>query len=172
MSSKEVGILAIFDHPDDLIHAIKKVRHLGLRKVDVFSPFPVHGVDAALGLKRSWIPWATLALGLMGWCLGGYFQYWTMAIDWPVNVGGKPDFAWPAYVPIMFESMVLIAGVLTTFILFGVCRLPNPFQKIFDPSLTCDRFGLFVEKGDPLFNEAELHRIFKECDAENVREIH
>ena len=169
--SNEAGLLAVFGHPDDLVHAIKKVRGLGLKMFEAYTPFPVHGLEQAMGLKRSWIPYATLVLALTGWCLGFYFQYWTMAVDWPVNVGGKPAFAWPAYIPITFESMVLVGGVLTAVILFAVCRLPNFKNRILDPRLTNDCFGLWIGKKDPRFSTMELNKIFEECDVLEVKQL-
>ncbi|MBI2339618.1 MAG: DUF3341 domain-containing protein [Deltaproteobacteria bacterium] len=167
----EKGLLAIFDHPDGLLSAVKKVRHLGVKKLDAFTPYAVHGLEQAVGLKRSWIPYATLGLGLTGWCLGFLFQAWTSAVDWPLNVGGKPLISWPAFIPITFESMVLIGGVLTTLILFAACRLPNMSRAALDPRLTDDRFGLFVDETDPCFDEAILRRLLKECHVEEIKNI-
>ena len=99
---KQKGILAIFEDPDSLKDAASKVHRMQIKKFDAYTPFAIHGLEKAMGLKRSWIPWATLFLGLVGWCLGFYFQVWTMAIDWPVNVGGKPYISLPAYIPLTF----------------------------------------------------------------------
>ena len=168
---KQKGILAIFEDPDSLKDAASKVHRMQIKKFDAYTPFAIHGLEKAMGLKRSWIPWATLFLGLVGWCLGFYFQVWTMAIDWPVNVGGKPYIAWPAYIPITFESMVLIGGVSTVLILFAVCKLPNWFRPVLDKQLTNDRFGLFISEDDPNFSVTVLNRILKESGAEEIKEI-
>ena len=170
-NKKEKGILAIFDHPDGLLAAVKKVRYAGIRKLDAFTPYAIHGLDTTMGLKRSWIPYATLVLALTGWCLGFLFQAWTSAIDWPLNVGGKPYVSWPAFIPITFESMVLIGGVLTTLILFIACGLPNRKLPALDPRFTDDRFGLFIDKTDPYFDETKLRHLLKECDAEEIKNV-
>lgn len=169
---KETGLLAIFENPDDLVSAIKKIKgRLGLNKMEAFTPFPVHGVDHALGLKRSWIPWATLVIALSGWCLGFIFQAWTSAVDWPLVIGGKPFVSWPAFIPVTFESMVLVGGVATTFILFAACGLPRFSKPILDPRLTNDRFGLFVDRADLSFNEKNIHEILKESNVQEIKNI-
>ncbi|MDO8518773.1 MAG: DUF3341 domain-containing protein [Deltaproteobacteria bacterium] len=167
----EKGLLALFDHPEKLLDAVKKVRELHLKDFEAYTPFPVHGLEKAMGLKRSWIPWATLFYGLLGAGLLFYFQTWTMAIDWPMNIGGKPFFSWPAYIPITFEGMVLLGGVLTVVTLFATLKLPNMFRKPLDPRLTNDMFGLWVGYGDPHFDGVKLNNLFKECDAEEIKII-
>lgn len=170
---KEKGILALFTDPHDLLTAVKKVRvKLGVKKMEAFSPFPVHGMEQAMGLKRSWLPRVTLFMGLLGAALGFYFQYWTMAVSWPVNVGGKPFFAWPAYIPITFELFVLIGGVTTTLVFYGViCGLPRFDKPVLDLRLTDDLFGLFIQTTDENYNETSVNEIFKECHAQEIKNI-
>lgn len=168
---KEKGTLAVFDDPENLLTAAERVRKMKIEYMETYTPFPIHGMEHAMGLKRSWIPWATLVLGISGWCLAFLFQAWTSAVDWPINIGGKPYVSWPAFIPVTFEGMVLISGVFTTLILLAACRLPNLTKKIFDPRLTDDVFALLVEKMDPHFNEAELRKIFKDCDAKEVKDL-
>lgn len=176
MSKKEKnssGLLALFTDPHDLLTAVKKVRvKLGVKKMEAFSPFPVHGMEHAMGLKRSWLPRVTLIVGLLGAILGFYFQYWTMAIDWPVNVGGKPMFAWPAYIPITFELFVLLGGVTTTLIFYVVaCGLPRFDKPVLDLRMTDDHFGLFIETNDENYNETSVNEIFKECHVAEIKKI-
>jgi len=168
---KEKGMLAVFDHPEKFLKAVEKVRRLKIEYMDAYTPFALHGIEHAMGLKRSWIPWATLFLGVSGWCLAFLFQAWTSAVDWPINIGGKPYVSWPAFIPISFEGMVLISGVLTSVVLFVACRLPNLTKPVFDPRFTDDHFGLLVEKMDPHYNESELQKVFKECEAKEVRSV-
>jgi len=168
---KEKGVMALFDDPERLLEATERVRKMNIEYMEAYTPFPVHGMEHAMGLKRSWIPWATLAFGLSGAALAFFFQVWTSAINWPINVGGKPYISWPAFVPVSFEGMVLISGLLTTLVLFIVCRIPNLTKPVFHPRITDDRFGLLVERMDPHYNETELQKIFKECDAKEVKTI-
>jgi hypothetical protein len=168
---KEKGILALFDDPEKVVEAARRVRDLEVEYMEAFTPFPVHGLEKAMRLRRSWIPWATLGLGISGWCLAFLFQAWTSAVNWPINVGGKPYISWPAFIPVTFEGMVLISGVLTTIILFIACKLPNITKPVYDPRFTNDHFGLLVERMDPHYNEAEIQKIFKECNAKEVKHI-
>lgn len=170
--TKEQGLLAIFKDPEALKVAASKVRrNLYITKFDVFTPFPVHGIEKAMGLSRSFIPWLTLVYGLTGAGLLFLFQAWTSSESWPINVGGKPFISWPAFIPITFEGGILFGGVLTVLTLLHFLRLPNFFQKVMDERLTKDRFGLFVDKTDRCFIENELRNLFKECGAEEIKEI-
>lgn len=142
---KLAGVLGFFDDAHSLIEGTRKVRDAKYRYFDAFTPYPVHGLDAAQGLKRSPIPYVTLAAGLTGFMIALGFQYWTSAVDWPLNVGGKPFFSWPAFVPIVFELTVLLGGLATAGAMFALNGLPNTKRKIFDPSLTSDRFAVVIE---------------------------
>lgn len=167
----EKGLLALFDHPEKLLQAIKKVREEQVKEFEAFTPFPVHGIEKVMGLKRSWIPYATLVFGLAGASLLFYFQVWTMGVSWPINVGGKPFFSWPAFIPITFEGMVLLGGVLTVVTLFATLKLPNMFRKPLDARLTNNMFGLWVGEGDPHFDGAKLSKLLKECNADEIKHI-
>lgn len=164
-------MLAIFEHPDDLVAAAKKIHHKGITKTDAFTPFPIHGLDEALGLKRSWIPWVTLAIGVGGAAFGFLFQAWALSIDWPVNIGGKPPIAWPSFIPVTFEVMVLTSGIMTTLTLFALCWPFRVLTPSLDRRLTDDRFGLFVDSSDEKFNETELNTIFQECHVQETKHI-
>ncbi len=169
--SIEAGILGLFTNTQKFLEAVKKVRNLGVQKFETFAPFPLHGLEKAMGLKRSKIPLVTLIMGLFGWCLLFYFQYWTMGVSWPVNVGGKPYFSWPAYIPISFEGMVLIGGISTVVALFATCRIPQYSQAVLDPRLTNDHFGIFIDKADAAYDEKKLNALFKECDVKEIKNI-
>lgn len=168
---EEKGLLAVFDRQQGLLDAACKMRELKIKKMEAFTPFPVHGLDSAMGLKRSWIPWSTLCYGLAGAGLLFFFQYWTHAVDWPLIIGGKPYFSWPAYIPITFEGMVLLGGVLTTITLFGTLKLPNFFKKVLDERLTDDHFGLFIDERDAHFDAGKLTGILKESGAKEIKQI-
>lgn len=142
------GVLGFFEKPSHLIEATSKVRDARYQHFDTFTPYPVHGLEAAQGLKRSPIPYVTFIAGLTGGLLAFLFQYWTSAVDWPLNVGGKPFNSWPAFIPICFELTVLFAGLSTVAAMFLFNGLPNVRRKAFDPGLTRDRFALWI--GAPL----------------------
>lgn len=139
------GVIGFFDDPSALLQATARVRDAQYEHFDVFTPFPVHGLEHAQGLKRSPLPFVTLGAGLAGFGLAFLLQYWTSAVDWPIIVGGKPFNSWPAFVPVMFELTVLLAGLSTVAAMFIFNGLPNTKRRIFDPRLTSDRFAIVIE---------------------------
>jgi hypothetical protein len=138
------GVLALYDNPDTLLQAAARVREHGFDGADAYTPYPVHGLSEALGIKKSWIPYVTLVMGLSGAGLGLLFQIWTSAVDWPINVGGKPMVSLPAFIPVTFETGVLIGGTMTLAALLVACGLPDFRTPILDRDLTNDRFALFL----------------------------
>src|SRR5262245_37589460 len=97
------GVLALYEDPDTLLRAAAQVREHGFAGADAYTPYPVHGLSEALGIRRSWVPYVTLVMGLIGAGLGLLLQIWTSAVDWPIIVGGKPFVSLPAFIPITFE---------------------------------------------------------------------
>jgi hypothetical protein len=179
------GVIGFFNEEHALIEATRRVRDARYEHFDAFTPYPVHGLDAAQGLKRSPLPFVTFGAGLAGFCLAFLLEYWTSAVDWPINVGGKPLNSWPAFVPIMFELTVLFAGLATVGAMFIFNGLPNMKRRIFDPSLTRDRFALVIEaplkveedetprKNDfKSFSEAEATEFLKKAGALEVRSVY
>ncbi len=168
---KSAGIVAVFDHPNVILEAAKKARDRGFQKWDVHTPFPVHGMDDAMGLGPSPVPWITFVMGVMGFCAAIIIQFGTMVYSWPMNYGGKPFAAWPSFVPITFEMTVLFAGVSTaigSLVLGGVFKLR---KRIVHRQVTSHRFAIFVEASDPKYDEAETLSLFKESGAVEVRVV-
>jgi len=108
----------IFVHESDLLRATKAVRDADYRIIDAFTPFAVHGLDRAMGLRASRLTWVCFFCGLFGLVSLTWLIYWTSISDWPINVGGKPWNSWPAFVPVMFEGTVLFSGLGVVFALF------------------------------------------------------
>jgi len=165
------GLLALYDNPDGLLHAAALAREHGYEGVDAFTPYPVHGLSEALGVRKSWVPYVTLAMGLVGAALGLLFQIWTSAIDWPLNVGGKPLVSLPAFVPVMFESGVLLGGTMTLLALILACGLPNWRGPILDRNITNDRFALYVPDSGPEWNEERAMRFLRATGPVEVRVV-
>jgi hypothetical protein len=140
-------IVGTFARGEDLVAATRAARHAGLAIVDAYTPFAVHGLDDAMGLPPSRLSWVCLVAGLTGAALKLWFEVWTAVVDWPLNVGGKPDNSLPAFVPITFEVMVLFAGLATVAALFAVARLwPGRRAQVPVAGVTDDRFALVVEE--------------------------
>ena len=138
------GVIGFFEDPTALVQAMTKVRECNYELYDAFTPYPVHGLDRAQGLKRSPLPYVTFVAGLTGLSIGFFMQHWTHGYDWAMIVGGKPFNSWPASVPIMFELTVLLAALSTVGAMFAINGLPNSKKKSFDPSITCDRFAIWI----------------------------
>lgn len=189
--SQIAGVIGFFDDTTDLIEGAEVVRDGRYPKWDAFTPFPVHGLDAAMGIKRSFLPYVTFAGGLAGVCLGFTLEYWTSAMDWALNVGGKPFNSWPAFVPVMFELTILFAGLSTVAAMFAANKLPNVTAKAFDPRLTKDRMALFIEgpkseedeeeeaaaakrrgKSYRKFDESEAASLLRKAGAKDVKVVY
>ena len=136
---------AAFDDEHDLLAAAREGRDRGLELVEAYSPHPLEGFDALAGRGRSRLPAVTLVAGLTGLGVALWFQYWTSATDWPLNVGGKPFDSLPAFVPVAFELMVLFAGLATAAALFVRSRLgPGARVTGVHPRVSDDRYVLVV----------------------------
>jgi hypothetical protein len=101
--ANQKAVVGYIDHPDRFLELAQKARREGFKNLDAVMPFAVHGFEKALGIKKSWIPKAAKTMLVVGAGLGFLLQTWTMAVDWPINVGGKALISWPAYIPIVFE---------------------------------------------------------------------
>ncbi len=163
--------LATFEREGDALGATRAARDFGFRIVDVYTPYPVHGMEEAMALAPSKLPWVCFALGALGASLKVWFEYWTTWIDWPLNVGGKPWDSLPAFVPVTFEVMVLLAGVSTVIAFLIVCRLfPGRKPVLPAPRVTDDHFLLVLEETDAAFDARKVTRLFREFNALSVEE--
>ncbi|MDR3608073.1 MAG: DUF3341 domain-containing protein [Oligoflexia bacterium] len=175
------GIIGYFDTPDELVTAMKDVRDARYERFDAFTPFPVHGLDAAQGLRRSPIPYITFIAGLTGGSLGFLLQYWTSAVDWPLIVAGKPFNSWPAFIPVTFELTILFAGLATAGAMLAFNGLPNHRRKAFDPGLTRDKFAIVIESPEveskapgrfKRFEESEVADFLRKLGAKDVAPVY
>jgi len=138
-------VTATFAREQDLLAATRAAREAGLRIVDAHTPYAVHGLDAAMGLRPSRLTWVCFLAGATGLALALLFQYWTSATDWPINVGGKPFDSLPAFIPVAFEVTVLFAGLGAVAALLLRCGLrPGRTAILPAPGVTDDRFALIV----------------------------
>jgi mono/diheme cytochrome c family protein len=138
-----------FATEEDILGAARAARQHGFHIDDAYTPYPVHGLDRAMGLRPSRLPWICFIAGLLGTAFALWFQHWTMAIDWPMNVGGKPRNSLPAYVPIAFETMVVFAGLGVVFALLLRCRLfPGKHAAPLGQGATNNRFVLVLDNLD------------------------
>lgn len=165
------GVVGIFKDTEKLKEAARKIRDAGVKEFDAFTPFPVHGIEEDIGIPRSKLPWVTLLAGLTGCAAGLGLQTWVSASQWTLNVGGKPNFSLPAFIPVAFEITVLFAGLATAGALFAFCGMPNFKPRILDPRITNDRFALFISAEDPRYDEAAFLDVMKKAGAEEARAV-
>ena len=146
-------LISVFENEDDVLKATAAARKEGLDIVDVYTPYAVHGLDRAMGLPHSRLPWVTFLLGLFGGLTITIFQFWASAVDWPINVGGKPWNSLPAFVPAIFEVTVLCGGVgiVLAFFVWAGLR-PGLQSPMSDLRVTDDRFALVLSQTKAGFN--------------------
>jgi hypothetical protein len=166
------GILAKFATPADLYHACERVRDAGFTRWDAHTPFPVHGLEGAMGLRRSLLPWIVLVMGLTGAAAGFGLQWWVHASAYPLVISGKPYFSWPAFIPITFEVAVLFAALGAVFGMLGLNRLPMHYHPLFKSTLfeqvTDDAFFLSIESWDPRFDASANGKLLESLGARSV----
>ena len=164
-------LIGIFSREQDVLNAIRTFRQRGLSIVDVYIPYAIHGLDRALGWRPTRLPWVCFLLGLLGAPFKVWFEYWTTAFNWPINVGGKPWDSLPAFVPVTFEVMVLCAGVSTVIAFFIASRLwPGRKTTLLYPEITNDKFAIVLEETDSTFDPCLIKRLCEELNAVHVEE--
>ena len=169
--AKNVRYVAVyFKREDDLLQAATEARETGFEIHDAFTPFPVHGLDQAVGLKRSRLTWVAFAAGALGLMFGLGLQIWTSAYDWPLNVGGKPFNSFPLFIPVTFELTVLFSGLIAIGVLMARNRLWLMSKKLVFDRVTDDRFVLVLRQSDASFDMSKALKIFNRHHAIRVQE--
>jgi hypothetical protein len=159
MADKKIfGITALFNDPNAVTAAAKKVADAGFTKWDVNSPYPIHGIDKAMKMKPSTLGFVTLIFGLSGTVLALILMWWTMSVDYPMIIGGKPYFSLPAFIPVTFEITVIMATVSTVVAMFTFFfGMPRNSHALHDTEymkkVSCDHYGIVIEAIDPKFDE-------------------
>jgi hypothetical protein len=169
------GLLAEFDDPQKLVDKTQQAWEAGYRRMDAYTPFPVHGLSDALGLQRNWMPYIVLLGAIIGG-VGGYFlQYYAQVIDYPIIVGGRPLNSWPAYMPITFETAVLTAAIMGVLGMLALNGLPMPYHPVFNAPrfelATGDRFFLCIMGTDPKFDPQETQRFLEGLKPQSIHLI-
>jgi hypothetical protein len=159
------GIMAEFDDPESLLAAALRVRSEGYCEMDAYSPMPVEGLADAIGFSSNWVQRIVFVAGLCGATGGFMLCWWITVVAYPHNVAGRPLNSWPAYIPITFELMVLIACIAAVVGMLAMNGLPRPYHPVFNVEhfgrASRDKFFLCIEASDPKF-DSELTRQFLE----------
>lgn len=167
------GITGLFTNPDLVLTAAERLRKAGYQKFDFHTPYPLHGLDEAMGIKPTILPWISLGAALAGAGIALHLQWWTGAVDYPLVIGGKPFFAFEPSIPIAFELTVLLSAIATTIGMFALNRLPQWFSKWqSDPHflrMTDDGFVVTVDSDDAQFDEQKTKSLLETLGAEQVR---
>ena len=169
------GLLAEFDSPASLMHACEQVRDAGYQKWDAHTPFPVHGLDKAMGLKRSKVPLLAFAGAMVGAAAGMGLQWWTSTIDYPLVIAGKPLFSWQAYVPVTFELAVWFGALGAIGGMLHFNKLPRLYHFLFRSKrferVTDDAFFISIEAADPSFDAEGTRQFLAEIGARHIEAV-
>lgn len=179
------GIVSEFKTPKEIYHAAETFRDAGFKKFEVYTPFPIHGMDEAMGLKATILPWIILACGITGMTIGICLSTWSSSETWlfgieggyKMIISGKPDGFEGIYefIPVIFETTILLSAFGAVFGMIGLNGLPKLYHPLFThdsfAKVSDDGFFLCVESDDPLYNEAKIKEIFEKAGGENVNQI-
>ncbi len=165
-------LLAIFSDEHDLLKAVRQAREKAFKIYDVYTPYAVHGIEEAMGLKPSFLTYVCFAFALTGVLVAILTQFWIGSIDWPINVGGKPFNSLPAYLPVTFELLVLFGGlgVVFTFLFIAGLR-PGKKAKVIDPSVTDNHFAVVVEITDAAFDFDGARELFTKNNVVEIKQL-
>jgi hypothetical protein len=171
MESNKNFVVGIFSDEDVLLGAVSSVRGKGVKIHEVYSPFPVHGLDEALGYRRTRLPIAAFLFGLTGTCLAAFTQIWMLGYDWPMIIGGKNHASLPPFVPVIFEFTVLLSafGMVITFLIVSDMK-PYKWPRQFDNRSTNDKHVMAIDLGTNKISKDEIRRILKDSGATEVNE--
>ena len=168
------GTMAEFDSAQALVDAANKTHAAGYRKIDAYSPFPVEGLADAVGAPHD-VPLVVLIGGIIGGLTGYLMQWWMAAVDYPLNIGGKPPHSWPAFIVITFEMTILFAGISAVLGMLALNGLPMPYHPVFNvprfSSASKDRFFLIVFSSDNKYNPVETRRFLEGLNPRSVSEV-
>ena len=171
MESNKNFVVGIFSDEDVLLNAVSSVRGKGVKIHEVYSPFPVHGLDEVLGYKRTRLPIAAFLFGLTGTCLATFTQIWMLGYDWPMIIGGKNHASLPPFIPVIFEFTVLLSafGMVITFLLVSDMK-PYKWPRQFDNRSTNDKHVMAIDLGTNKLSKDEIRRLLKDSGATEVNE--
>ena len=169
------GLMAEFDSPTDLVRAAQRAHAEGYRRMDAYTPFPIEELSEAIGFHHTRLPLVVLVGGILG-CLGGYgLQYWVSVIEYPVNVGGRPYHSWPSFIPVTFETTVLLAALSAVLGMLALNGLPMPYHPVFNVKsfalASKDKFFLCIEAADPMYDRAATQKFLESLKPREIAEV-
>jgi ActD protein len=169
------GLMAEFSSPETLVAAAKRVHEAGYRNMDAYSPFPIHGLAEALGVTKTRVPFFVLVGGLCGAGLAFLMQFFASVLHYPYAIGGRPFNSWPAFIPITFEGMILIAAFSAVISMIVLNGLPLPYHAVFNVDgferASSSSFFLCIESADPKFDAVETRTLLASLQPIGVSEV-
>src|SRR6476620_4289531 len=173
--TKVYGIMAEFDSVHTLMDAANRTRQAGYKKIDAYSPFPIEGLAEEIGFHHDEVPLVVLIGGLIGGCTGYLMQYWMNAVDYPLNIGGKPPHSWPAFIVITFEMTILFAGISAVLGMLALNGLPMPYHPVFNVPrfafASKDRFFLIIFSSDVKYDPVETRHFLENLEPRSISEV-
>lgn len=170
-----VAVLGEFDNVDKVVRAAQMVRRAGFTRWDVHTPFPIHGIDYAMGIKPTILPWIVLAMGLFGLFGGLWLQWYVNAYDYQFIVSGKPFWSLPANIPVIFECTILCSAYTAVFGMLALNKLPMLYNPLFKidrfKRVTQDRFFVAIDASDPRFDERRVTEFLNKLGALAVERV-
>ena len=167
--------MAEFDTPTEVVDAARKVREAGYTKTDAFSPFPIHEMDEALGIRRSILPYLVFGGGVTGLLLGVGLQVFVHYFEYPMNVGGRPYISIPSFVPVSYELTILLAGITAVLGMLFLNGLPRPYHPVFNVPrfalATREKFFLIIESADPKFEYGDTKSFMESLKPQEVFDV-
>ena len=169
------GLLAEFVESQELIVAAQQVYDQGYREFEAYAPLPIEGLADAVGFHRSGMAWVVLVGGIIGGLTGLGLQYYVSVIAYPLNVGGRPYFSWPSFVPVIFELTVLFAALSAVLGMLALNGLPRPHHPLFAVAefdrATQDRFFLCIQTSDPLYRDPATRQFLRQLGPKEVIDV-
>lgn len=169
------GLMAEFSSAEALVDAIRAARKDGYRKMDAYSPLPVEEIHEALELPQTRLPRIVLTGGLIGCAVGFLLQCWVSMDAYPLNIGGKPLFSWPSFIPVAFECTIIGSAYSAVFAMLALNQLPMPYHPVFNApnfdNASRDKFFLCIEAADSRFDRERTKQFLKSLQAQSVEEV-
>lgn len=169
------GLMAEFDNPTDVVRAAQRVHEEGYRQIDAYSPYPIEELSEAIGFHKNRVPLVVLIGGLLGATGGTALCYWVSAIAYAENVGGRPLWSWPAFIPVAYECTILLAAIAAVFGMILMNGLPQPYHPVFNAPrfelASRDHFFVCVEAADPKFDLDQTRAFLTSLGARSVEEV-